>query len=305
MYLYGVAGPSGELGVEAKAQASVGAGGVLSCSASLGPYASVSLNASFPVLGFTWQHQLWNSSLAPWLRWTGCGAPPPPPPPKPQLVVTPSSGIAGDWLKFDSSSRCPAVPAGYYQHLAIELTDSDGIPFDASWMVGTDATGKISSTGIITPVQSMLLQDRNGQPYYRREDTPVGRYTVHGRCERHPIADPDLITLTQAFEPAVYTVTGPSQRLILNPSVVEPGQTFQISGAQPCPAGTVGVEVADSVTVYDLVPVDAAGNWSKTITLPATTMDSYLEIAARCMDSGVGVMRRDYGHTTLTVSQHL
>ncbi|WP_344164518.1 hypothetical protein [Kribbella yunnanensis] len=303
MYLYGVAGPSGELGVEAKAQASIGSGGALTCSASLGPYASVSLNASFAVLGFTWQHQLWKSSLAPWLRWSACGAPPPPP--KPQLVVTPSSGIAGDRLTFDASPRCPAVPAGYFQIVSIKFTDAAGVPFNASWSVGTDSTGKVTPTGIITPVQSELLEDLTGRWYFGREDIPVGRYTVHAQCERHPNDAHDDGSVTQTFAPADYTVTGPSQRLILAPGAVEPGQAFEVSGAQPCPSGTVGVEVTDFDHVYDPVPVDAAGNWTRTITLPGMATVPYLEIGAWCMASADGSIRRSYGHATLTVSHPL
>lgn len=106
-----------------------------------------------------------------------------------------------------------------------------------------------------------------------------------------------------------------SAQATLGPWSVAPGDSFTVSGGDPClpddpdadpaPTMTVAILIDDPAITPDVegVPVSEDGSWSATVTVAENEAPGTYSVGARCLADGVAVADPDVGNGDLMVEQ--
>lgn len=151
----------------------------------------------------------------------------------PTFGMSPASGPAGIAPIFTQVDGCPAVPDGWQGK--VQFVISNGTAQISSMNTDTDAAGNWGPLPLSVPTQS-----EDGK--YSTTDSPPGLYTVAGYCETRP-SFTDPYSVTQAYEPQQFTITGPSLHVSVTPATVLPGRKVTVTPQQQCPSWSNQVEI--------------------------------------------------------------
>lgn len=179
-----------------------------------------------------------------------------------QFTVSPSTGLPGMSVDLKQVDPCPQSPPTTTQYWEGSFTDAAGVV--------TEIPGSTIEPNAVTlytkTFRIPFRQISKFEPLAFTQEAAQGIGTFRLRCVV------PAISRVHEYAPQQFTVTRSSLKFSLSALKVEPGGTIEISGTDPCPAGSTavmgGIGNSDAYVNFNAMPDQNTGRWNAPLTVP-------------------------------------